>query len=172
MEIVSYALLFIVTVFHAITLQHALIAVLPTSLILDHVLNVLRVALPAATLLFALTVSWDSSSMEFNVIVVLLVVLSVLLFQTVLSVFKATFLTHLMLVFHVNLLFQVVSSVLLPQSVFPVISLQATSLTHLLLPVHFVPLPLVTVFVALTLRLVMSVRLPSPSTPLLSVSRA
>ena len=41
MEIVSYVLLFIVTVFLVITLQHALIAILPTSLILDHVLNVL-----------------------------------------------------------------------------------------------------------------------------------
>ena len=103
-------------------------------------------------------------------IVALLVVLSVLLSQTVLFVFKATFLTHLILAFHVNPLFQVVSSVLLPQSVFPVISLQATSLTHLLLPVHFVPLPLVNVFVALTLRLVMSARLHSLSTLLLYVS--
>ena len=171
MEVVSNALLFIVTVFPAIPLLHALIAVLPTSLILDHVLNVLQVALLAATLLLVLTVSWDSSSMEFNVIVALLVVLSVPLSQTALFVFKATFLTHLIHVFHVNLLFQVVSSVLLLQFVFPVISLQATSLTHLLL-VYFVPLPLVTVFVALTLQLVMFVRLPSPSTPLLNVSRA
>ena len=136
MEIVSYVLLFIVTVFHAITLQHAMIAILPTSLILDHVLNVLQVALLAATLLLVLTVSWDSSSMEFNVIVALLAVLSVPLSQTALFVFKAT------------------------------------SLTHLLLLVHSVPLPLVSVFVALTLPLVMYVRLPSPSTPLLSVSRA
>ena len=108
MATVSNALLCILIVFHAIILQHVLIAVLLIFLILDHVLYVLQVVLLAATLQHVLTVIWDSSSMDFNVIVVLLVAQSVHLSQTVLSVFKVTLLTLLTLANHVIHLSQVV----------------------------------------------------------------
>lgn len=87
MEPVFNVLLFTITVSHALMGQLVITAILPSSLALETVHVVLKVALPA-TALHVLTVILVSSLMEFLVIAVLLFVQNALPLLTALNVFR------------------------------------------------------------------------------------